>query len=247
MENEFINKSKEYALGRPSYPEEILSKIKELGISEESVIADIGAGTGLLTYGLCKLRCEILAVEPNMEMLSECKQYCSANTNIKYVNESAERTHLPDKSIDMITIASAFHWFDKELSKVEFQRILKKDGYVLLLWNSIQKDSDFAKEYLSTIGKYKIKNTAGIASVNPDKEKFDFFGQDFIKMFYDNWQQFTEEGVIANAISLSYTPSKLDSYYEEFVQELRNLFLKFQENGKVTFHYKTELCICQFA
>lgn len=224
MNNEFMNKAKEYALGRPIYPEEILTNINELGINGESVIADIGAGTGLLTNELGKIGCEILAVEPNIEMLNECKRYCLANTKIKYINASTERTQLPDHSIDIITIASAFHWFDKELSKVEFQRILKEDGYVILLWNSMQRDSDFAKEYLSTIGRYKIKNTSGIANVDPDKEKYDFFGQDYKKIYYDNWQQFTEEGVIANAISLSYTPSKLDSSYDEFIHELRICF-----------------------
>ena len=49
MKNEFYNKANEYAIGRPTYPEEIIRKIKELDIGNHSTIADIGAGTGLLT------------------------------------------------------------------------------------------------------------------------------------------------------------------------------------------------------
>jgi ubiquinone/menaquinone biosynthesis C-methylase UbiE len=247
MKNEFDNKAKEYGIGRPTYPEEILNKVKELGIGRQSTIADIGAGTGLLTHMLSRLGCRVLAVEPNLEMLNECKKYCSTNTNIDYINAPAERTTLKDHSIDIITIAQAFHWFDKQLCKVEFQRILKENGYVFILWNDMLTDSEFAKEYSTTINKYKIKTTAGISSFDPDKEKFNFFGQDYIKIYYDNWQPVTEEGFIGNALSLSYTPSKLDNSYDEFVQELHNLFLRYKEEGKVKFHYKTEVCICKFS
>ncbi|CAM4223881.1 class I SAM-dependent methyltransferase [Bacillus manliponensis] len=246
MKNEFTNKAKEYAIGRPTYPEEIINKLKELGIGEQSIIADIGAGTGLLTQMLCKLGCSVLAIEPNLDMLNECKRYCSTNTNIEYIHAPAERTHLKDHSVDIITIAQAFHWFDKQLCKTEFQRILKKNGYVIILWNDMQADSEFTQEYINTVYKYKVKTTAGISNFDPDKEKFNFFGKDYIKLYYDNWQPVTVEGVIGSALSLSYTPSNLDSNYDEFVQELHNLFLRHQKNGKVTFHYKTEVCICQF-
>lgn len=247
MRSEFNDKTKEYAIGRPAYPEAIINKMKELGIGKQSIIADIGAGTGLLTNMLCQLGCKVFAIEPNIEMLNECKQYCSANTNIEYINALAEKTELEEQSIDIITIAQAFHWFDKQLCKAEFKRILKEDGYVIILWNDMQKDSEFAKGYIDTLYKYKIKNTAGISNFDPNKEKFDFFGQDYIKIFYDNWQPITEEGLIGNALSLSYTPSKLDSNYDEFLQEIHNLFLEYQQDGKVTFHYKTEMYICKFA
>ncbi|RII35494.1 class I SAM-dependent methyltransferase [Clostridium chromiireducens] len=246
MENEFYNKAKEYAIGRPTYPEEILNIIKELGMGEQLTIADIGAGTGLLTHMLCRLGCRVLAVEPNFEMLNECRKYCSTNTNIEYINAPAEKTQLKEHSIEIITIAQAFHWFDKQLCKAEFKRILKENGYVITIWNDMQEESDFTKEYMNIIHKYEIRTTAGNSHFNPDKEKSNFFGQDYIKIYYDNWQTATEEMVICKALSLSYTPSKSDGDYDKFVQELNKLFSKYQQNGKVTFHYKTEVCICQF-
>ncbi|QFF99953.1 hypothetical protein PB01_14605 [Psychrobacillus glaciei] len=177
MKNEFDNKTKEYVIGRPTYPEEVVNIIKELGIEKQSTIADIGAGTGLLTHLLCRLGCNVLAVEPNIDM---------------------------------------------------------------------QTDSDFAKEYINTVHKYKVKTTAGISDFDPHKEKMHFFGQDYTIEYYDYWHSVTEEGFIGGALSLSYTPSILDSNYEEFIQELRNLFFHYQQDGKVTFHYKTEVCICEF-
>lgn len=246
MKNEFYNKANEYAIGRPTYPEEVIKRIKELGIGKQSVIADVGAGTGLLTHMLNKLGCRILAVEPNVEMLNVCKEYCSNITTIEYINAPAESTQLKENSIDIIIIAQAFHWFDKELSKVEFKRILKKMGTLFSYGTNMQINSEFSIEYINIIRKNKIKTIASITNFDPDKEKFDFLGQDYEKIYYDNWQSLSEEGVIGNALSLSYTPSKLDSNYDEFVQKLKNLFSKFQEEEKVTLHYKTEMCIGRF-
>ena len=76
MNNEFDNKTKEYVIGRPSYPTEILKVIRELGVTKQSTIADIGAGTGILTHMLGELGCKVLAIEPNRQMFTECKKYC---------------------------------------------------------------------------------------------------------------------------------------------------------------------------
>lgn len=246
MKTEFNNKAKDYAVGRPTYPEEILNKFKELGVNHSSTIADIGAGTGLLTHILCKLGCEVLAIEPNSEMLDECRNYCSNDTNIKYIAATAENTQLEDHSVDVITIAQAFHWFDKQLCRMEFKRILKDNGYIITIWNDMQEDTDFTKEYMNIIHKYEIKTTAGNTYFDPHKEKLNFFGQDYLKAYFDNWQRITEDELICNAVSLSYTPSKSDKDYEKFVNEIRNLFYRHQEKGKVKFHYKTEICIGQF-
>jgi SAM-dependent methyltransferase len=247
MNNEFDNKTKEYAIGRPSYPVEILKVIRELGVNIQSTIADIGAGTGILTHMLGSLECNVLAIEPNEQMLEECRKYCNELNNIQFIAAPAEKTSLKENSVDIITIAQAFHWFDKELCKKEFQRILKENGYVVILWNEMQNDSQFAKEYTTVLNKYKVKTTAAISNFDPDEEKLNFFGQDYTKVYYENWQTATEEGFVGGALSLSYTPSKLDNTYEEFVAELHQLFSKYQQNDKVTFHYKTEVCICKFS
>ncbi|WP_421385323.1 class I SAM-dependent methyltransferase [Bacillus salacetis] len=247
MNNEFDNKTKEYALGRPSYPVDILRILRELGVNNQSVIADIGAGTGILTHMLGSLECSVLAIEPNQHMLDECRTYCKGYKNIQFIDAPAEETTLKENSVDIITIAQAFHWFDKQLCKREFKKILKEDGYVLILWNEMQTDSQLAQEYTSLLRKYRVKSTAGISNIDPDKEKLDFFGQDYTKVYFDNWQTVTEEGFIGGAMSLSYTPSKKDEIYADFASELRFLFSTYQQNDKVTFQYKTEVCICRFS
>ncbi|MGE7217162.1 class I SAM-dependent methyltransferase [Priestia koreensis] len=247
MKNEFKNKTKEYVKGRPTYPAEVLKVMSQLGVNHDSTIADIGAGTGILTHMLGNLGCSVVAIEPSEQMVEECKVYCEDVHNIKIIKASAEETTLMDNSVDVITVAQAFHWFDKELCKPEFQRILKEDGYVVIVWNDMQLDSPLAKEYTQLLKKYTVKTTAAIAKFNPDEKKRQFFGQDYTKMYYDNWQTVSEEEFVAGALSLSYTPSELDSTYDEFVTDLRELFSNYQQDERVMFYYKTEVCICQFA
>jgi Xaa-Pro aminopeptidase len=80
-----------------------------------------------------------------------------------------------------------------------------------------------------------------------DKEKFDFFGEDFEKVYYDNYQRMTLDSLISNAVSISYTPSKADKEYNEFIDKVTDLFNRYNKEGYVTFHYKTEISIGKFA
>jgi ubiquinone/menaquinone biosynthesis C-methylase UbiE len=58
------------------------------------------------------------------------------------VDGAASNTGLPAQSIDLIVCAQAFHWFNNEETKAEFQRILKQDGTVALIWNNRLVDAD---------------------------------------------------------------------------------------------------------
>lgn len=246
MRTEFNNKAKDYSKGRPTYPVEILEKLRELGIDEKSSIADVGAGTGLLTNILCRLGGKVFVVEPNLEMLSECRNYCNYD-NIEFILATAENTTLEENSVDAITVAQAFHWFDRKLCRAEFKRILKENGYVLTVWNSREEDDDFTREYVNIIHGCEFKTTAGNSYFDPHKEKLEFFGQEYQKVVYDNYQSVDLDGLLSNAASISFTPSRDDEMYSEFAEKLTNLFNKYENNGVVTFHYTTEVCIGQFA
>ncbi len=65
----FSGKVDDYANYRPSYPKECTRFLQQyFNITEDSVIADIGSGTGILTKLLLDLDCEVVAVEPNDQM-----------------------------------------------------------------------------------------------------------------------------------------------------------------------------------
>jgi ubiquinone/menaquinone biosynthesis C-methylase UbiE len=77
----------------------------------------------------------LYAVEPNADMRTEAEKSLSSYQNFHSIDGTGENTTLASDSVDIITIAEAYHWFDNEQSNCEFKRILKSDGYVVLLWN----------------------------------------------------------------------------------------------------------------
>ena len=139
-ENKFTGKAGIYSKYRPSYPESFISYLfTTAGLNKESIIADVGSGTGILTELLLKRGCLVYGVEPNKDMQSEAINKLSGYNSFIPVNASAENTTLPDKTVDFITSAQAFHWFDTHKFRAECNRIMRK-------WCGIKKvDSLFSR------------------------------------------------------------------------------------------------------
>lgn len=131
-ENKFTGKAELYSKYRPSYPEKLIDWLYDMTNAE--AVADIGAGTGIFTSALLKKPWSVTAVEPNSDMLSILKK--ALGDKVKTVIASAESTTLNAKSINLITVAQAFHWFDKARFKAECRRILTHDGHLAIVWNS---------------------------------------------------------------------------------------------------------------
>src|SRR5437016_5211234 len=120
----FSDRVENYAKYRPHYPEAALEFMREI-VPRSAKIADVGSGTGILTKQLLDAGYEVYAIEPNGPMRREAERSMDANPRFHSVKGSAESSLLPDQSIDFITSAQAFHWFDRAKTKVEFRRILK--------------------------------------------------------------------------------------------------------------------------
>ncbi|MEY7999862.1 class I SAM-dependent methyltransferase [Clostridium sp. Mt-5] len=238
----FSRKSGMYAKYRPSYPKEFIELLEEsINICKNAIVADIGAGTGILTKELAHNMKKVYAVEPNSEMRKACKKYCDEVKNVIIIDGSAENTMLPDKSVDVITVAQAFHWFNREKTKSEFQRILRTMGKVVLVWNSRNVESEFIKEnYI--LFKYLCPDFKGFSqgsSLDPN-EYNDFFKQGSCnyKVFCNDLTMTFDEYIGRN-LSSSYAPLKEDGNYTSFVEGLTHIFNKYSNNGKVLFPQKT--------
>lgn len=116
----FSRKSDDYSKFRPSYPDAAVDWLRK-NISGEQIL-DIGAGTGIFTKVLLRCFQKVTAVEPNAEMREKFLQYLP---EIPCTDGSGEETKMPDRSVDLITVAQAFHWLDEEKFKAEAKRILK--------------------------------------------------------------------------------------------------------------------------
>lgn len=240
----FSGRVDNYVKYRPTYPNKVLDYLKDkCSLSLASVIADVGAGTGIFTKLLLNKGYIAYAVEPNQPMLDAAVEQLSAYSNFIPVDGTAEATKLALHSIDLIVCAQAFHWFNNEQTRVEFNRILAKDGKVALIWNNRLVNSDeFAKAYDALLKNesvdYNKVNHQNISDI--DFKAFFKNGAYSIKRI-PNSQVFDEEGLIGRAFSSSYVPPQDSDEGQVFLKLLKELFNKYNHNGKVIFHYQTEI------
>jgi len=235
-----------YIKYRPGYPDEVLQTlIRNCGLTNKSIIADIGSGTGLLTELMLKNGNRVYGVEPNSAMREAGEQYLAnyhhSNQFIS-VNGTAEATTLPSRSIDIITVATAFHWFDAVKTKIEFQRIIKPEGWVLLVWNVRDKDSALIQEYEQLITDYGTDYCQTAASHFDKPAVAEFFAPNPLHTkSIKNSQHFDWEGLQGRVLSTSYCPSIDDPKYHAMMQQLRVIYDRYQQHGFVEFLYQTKL------
>jgi SAM-dependent methyltransferase len=246
----FSNRVEDYVKYRPHYPKEILQYLKDqchIDPHHTPVVADIGAGTGISAELFLDAGFQVRAVEPNKEMREKSVSLLSHYNKFNAVDGAAEATSLPDKSVDLIIAGQAFHWFDRERAKQEFKRILKKEGYVLLLWNERLTRSAFEKQYEDLIcrhgNSYRKVDHRNIRL--EDIQAFFSPGHVRLKTFA-NCQRFDFKGLLGRLLSSSYMPATADPGYPAMAQELKSLFDRCQQAGQVQIDYDTNLYIGQF-
>ncbi|MFX1420154.1 MAG: class I SAM-dependent methyltransferase [Promethearchaeota archaeon] len=241
----FSDRVEKYIKYRPRYPQEIIEFLKEKNIlSKESVIADIGSGTGILSELFLKEGNLVYGVEPNIDMRKAGEKLLNNYSNFFSIDGSAEDTTLKPNSIDIITAGQAFHWFNLDKTKLEFQRILKPESWLVLIWNRRKKETnEFLKEY----EKFLLKYGTDYKAIEKSKLDFDkFFGGNQLKIKYqkenfDNYQIFDYEGLEGRLLSTSYIPLNDNPKYNDMLSDLKKLFKKHQKKGFIKFEYNTEV------
>lgn len=121
-----------YHQSRPSYAAEITRFVQDkTGRDQFDVVADIGSGTGLSTQLFVPCAQQVIGVEPNDHM----RQAAEPGPTITYVEGRAEATGLPSAHVDLLVAASCLEWCHPVHAAAEFRRILRADGFVVVLWN----------------------------------------------------------------------------------------------------------------
>ena len=240
----FSDRVDNYIKYRPTYPNEVLDYLKEkCYLTSKSVIADVGAGTGIFTKLLLDRGYTVYAVEPNAPMRDAAVEQLSADKNFTAVDGTAGATTLSSNSIDMIVCAQAFHWFSNENTRVEFKRILKDTGKTALIWNNRLVDADkFSIEYDALLKNDSVDyNKVNHQNINDiDFKAFFRDGKYELKKF-PNEQVFDEQGLIGRAFSSSYVPPQGSDKGEIFLKLLKELFARYNVDGNVSFKYETEI------
>jgi SAM-dependent methyltransferase len=129
----FGRTAREYELGRPGWPEELLERvIADLGLGPEAQVLDLGAGTGKLTRALVPHFARVAAVEPDGAMREVLEEVVPGAESL---GGSADAIPLSDGEVDAVFCAEAFHWFAADETVAEIARVLRPGGALILLWS----------------------------------------------------------------------------------------------------------------
>ena len=239
----FSDRVENYVRYRPGYPPEVLDLLRtECGLQASHLVADIASGTGVFTRLLLENGNSVFAVEPNTEMREAGAHELESYPRLVSVAGTAEETTLRSASVDFVTAAQAAHWFDLPRARAEFVRILRPEGWCVLIWNERRTaTTPFLRDYeelLLTYGTdYKeVRHERTTALIHK------FFAPALCQgRVFSLCQQFDYEGVAGRLLSSSYAPLEAHPSHAPMMRELERIFRAHAIDDKVGFEYNTRV------
>ena len=239
----FSSRVDAYAKYRPGYPPAVMELFgAEMGLTPQTVVADVGSGTGISAEPLLRNGNVVYCVEPNPDMRAAAERMLAAFPGFRSVDASGEHTGLPAASVDLVLCAQAFHWLDPACAAAEFRRILRPGGFVALVWNDRRTESSpFLAAYDERLVRYGTDYVKVAHEKSPTLPN-DFaavFGFPFRRASFPSEQRFDLEGLRGRVASASYTPLPGEAGHAELFAGLDELFSRHAIDGLVTFEYST--------
>lgn len=239
-----------YRLHRPGYPAAVVDLlVRECGLGTQSLIADIAAGTGLLTEIFLARGLQVVAVEPNQQMRDACATLTRQYPQLKCVDGTAEATGLSDHCVDLITVGQAMHWFDLKRARNEFVRVLKPAGWCAVIYNNRRMTGDDFHEGYEQILIEHGTDYANVRDSHLDENRLAAFfnPNDMHTATFENAQELNLEGLMGRVLSSSYMPQPGHPRYEAMSRSVEAHFSQHMTNGHIRMEYDCVVCYGQLS
>jgi len=236
----FSDRVDDYVRYRPAYPARALEPlVTDCGLGSAATVADVGAGTGIWTDRLLDSGCRVLALEPNRQMRRAGRRRPGDAQRVTWLAGTAEATGLADASVDLVTAAQAFHWFDRRRARAELARVLKPGGWMAVIWNERHKETT---PFLAAYERLLVDRAIDYERIDHSRigrrDLEPFFAPASVREFScDNRQVLDLAGLEGRLRSCSYAPGPEHPDHEPMMAELRRIFAGCQENGQVAIDY----------
>jgi SAM-dependent methyltransferase len=238
----FSNRVENYVRYRPGYPEAVRVLLEQrCALTPSSFVADVGSGTGLLAELFLRRGCLVYGVEPNPEMREAGERALVGYTRFVSVDGRAEATTLAAASVDIVAAGQAFHWFDRPARSAEFSRILKPDGWVVLVWNKRRKaGTRFLEAYERMLQRWSVDYAEVDHERVTDEVVASFFAPSVCtRASFPTEQRLSFEAARGRLESSSYAPASDQPNHMPMLAELHAIFDAHNSAGVVVFEYDT--------
>jgi len=242
----FSDRVADYVRHRPDYPPALLAWLRrEHGVTPDWKVADVGAGTGISSKLFLDAGHAVTAVEPNAPMREAAVAWLGGQPRFRAVDGRADATGLPDASVDLVTVAQAFHWFDPEATRREFARILRPGGLAAIFWNSRRLiGTPFLEGYEALLKRYGTDYTSVAERYADDDSMRAWFGAGWRGTTRFEYKQLLDyDGLRGRLMSSSYVPKPGHAQHAPMLAALRELFERCQQDGRISFDYDTRIIV----
>ena len=227
----FARAAEAYEEGRPGYPEAALEPLR---LTSGMTVLDLAAGTGKLTRALAATGTRVIAVEPVAEMRAALPDSVTA------LDGTAESIPLEAGSVDLVTVAQAFHWFDGPAALAEIHRVLRPGGRLALLWNRRVEDDPVNQAIEALIEPYRMGTPTHRGDVwRAAFEHTTLFGP-LEEHVFANEQVLDADGLAARICSISFIARLPEAERAGLLARAREL----TAGGPVTVPYRTGVHVC---
>lgn len=230
----FARAPEAYERGRPDYPAAAVSWVLEQ-LPAGATVLDLAAGTGKLTRPLLAAGLEVVAVEPVEEMRALLPAAARS------LEGRAEAIPLEEDSVDGVTVAQAFHWFDGEAALAEIHRVLRPAGLLALVWNRRVEDHPLNRALDELLEPHRHGTpTHRLDAWRAAFERTQLF-ESLRERVFANPQELDADGLEARASSISFVASLEDAERSAVLRQVRDL----AREGTVTLPYRCEVQACR--
>ena len=229
FKNTHMNKADSYNIGRPHYPPAFFDYLDKIVLIRNSVIADVGAGTGKITMMFLERGYRVFALEPDRDMVRVLRENTKGFPGCTIVESTAENTGIPDDSTDLVFCGNSYMWFDRAAVIPEFRRIVRggRRQNVILAQLGAGRNA-YGDEIHEINKKFSRADLNAVPNNSPPFQS----GMYQEKVFdYTIYQDFNE--MLHGHLSASYAPAADDDCFEAYCGRLKEVFEKYSSDGRI--------------
>jgi SAM-dependent methyltransferase len=213
LSRSFGSVAEAYDRGRPGYPTQAVAWL--MG-GDAKVVLELGAGTGKLTRELVDQGHAVFATEPDEAMLAVLR---ARVPEVSAKVATAEEIPANDRSVDVVVVGQAFHWFDPDLALPEIARVIKPGGHLSLVWNFFDQRIPWVRRLVNVVGEHSATSSSA-SDVLDDHELF----EPAERTTFAFWQDVNRDTLVDIVASRSYIATLPEAERETRLDAVRALY-----------------------